>query len=416
MNGMLETIQKRAPLARRPEVLLGLLVIIGAVLRVVVNDVGFYSPADEAHYVDVTRWFGREGLSAYPKFVATYLEEQAMWQSPTPLRWGYFSLTTLMCSVHTPCDGRAIAWLSTIAGVLSLLFTYALGHKLVGRTAALLATAVSVVSCLQLGLGRRALPDEVYCAAFLAAFWTFTRVLDSNNQDSRAAVARRWAWFVATSALAFSIKEAFVFPYTCFAMLYLFVRTVRNIKPSEVAVFLAPPLLFCLGFVLLGHRPSALVDIMALHEASFSGDYGVRQASGPAHRPLLDFFLLAPIVVALAAAALMKMIVHLREGKKERWLGGFLILALVAVAGLPKTARFLVMLDPIVRLLAAWFLVNHGLFDKMSARGKGAIAALFVLLNGIVEYLFFDAAFRQRNMIDPTAFDLFAALGAIPDF
>lgn len=411
---MLETFQKRVQVTRNPAVIVGLLVIIGAGLRFVVNDVATYSPADEAHYVDVTRWFTREGLSAYPKFVSTYLEREAMWLSPTPLRWGYFSLTTLTCSVVTPCDGRAIAWLSTIAGVLSLLLTYALGQKLVGRRAALVATAVSVVSPLQLALGRRALQDEVYCAAFLAAFWTFTRLFDTSDQDSPAVVKRRWAWFIAASTLAFSIKESFVFPYASFVVLHLFARTVQTIKLAEIGAFLAPPVLFCLGFVLLGHDPSAITNILRLHEASFTSDYSLRFQSGPAHRPLFDMFLLAPLVCVVATGALAKITERLREGGRERWLGGFLILTLAAFMGLPKSLRFIVILDPVLRLLAAWFVVNHASFGKTSERGKAAFVGLFVVLDGFVEYSLFDTIFRQRNVYDPTTFDILHALGAIP--
>jgi tetratricopeptide (TPR) repeat protein len=411
MTGMLETLKKRA---NHPWFILGLLVTIGAMLRIVVNDVAAYSPADEAHYVDVTRWFLREGLSAYPKFVSTYLERETMWLSPTPLRWGYFSLTTLTCSFQAPCDGRAIAWLSTIAGIVSLVLTYALGHKLVGRTAALLATAVSVVSPLQLALGRRALQDEVYCAAFLAAFWTFTRVIDTRDSDSPAVAKGRWFWFVAASTLAFSIKEAFVFPYASFVVLYLFARSVRTSKLAEVAFFLAPPALFCLGFVLLGQNVSALDDILRLHEASFASDYSVRYQSGPAHRPLFDLFLLAPIVCVLATGAIAKMTERLREGGRERWLGGFLILVLAAFMGLPKNLRFVVILDPVVRLLAAWFVVNHSWFGKTSRLGKAAIVGLFATLDTLVEFSLFDTVFRQRNVYDPTTYDILNALGVIP--
>jgi hypothetical protein len=361
MNGMLETLQQRA---KHPWLIIGVLVLLGALLRIMVNDVPAYSPADEAHYVDVTRWLTREGLSAYPEFVSTYLERQTMWLSPTPLRWGYFSLTTLTCSLHAPCDGRTIAWLSTIAGIVSLLLTYALGNRLVGRTAALVATAVSIVSPLQLALGRRALQDEVYCAAFLAAFWTFTRLFETNDQESKADIQRRWGWFIAASTLAFSIKEAFVFPYAAFVVLYLFARTVRHVKLAEVAAFFAPPLLFCLGFVLLGHNPGAIDDIVRLHEASFTSDYSLRYQSGPAHRPLFDLFLLAPLVCVLATGAMTKITERLRDGGRERWLGGFLILAVAAFTGLPKNLRFVVILDPVLRLLAAWFVVNHASLVK----------------------------------------------------
>ena len=408
---MLETIWKRQT---RPWVFVGLLVIVGAIVRVIVNDVAAYSPADEAHYVDVTRRLTREGLGAYPEFVSTYLTHPSLWLSPTPLRWGYFGLTTLTCSVLTPCDGRAIAWLSTIAGVLSLVLTYALGRRLVGRNAALFATALSVLSPLQLALGRRALQDEVYCAAVLAAFWTLMRLFDPEVKTSKATARRRWAGFVATSTLAFAIKEAFVFPYAAFVLLYFLARPDEPSKLRHAALFVLPPLLFCAGFVLLGHNPAALYEFARLNEASFASDYSIRYQSGPAHRPLFDLFLLAPIVCLSATAAVAKVTERLRDGGRERWLVGFLILTLTAFMGLPKNLRFIVILDPVVRLLSAWFVLHHDWFVRANRQAQVIVAAMVLALNGWIEYSLFDIVFRQRNVYDPTTYELSSALGAIP--
>lgn len=410
MHDMLEAIKKRGAPTWLP---VGVLVLIGAVVRVIVNDVVAYSPADEAHYVDVTRWLARDGLSAYPQFVSTYLEREAMWLSPTPLRWGYFSLTTLTCSLYAPCDGRAIAWLSTLAGIVSLVLTYVLGKRLLGRSAALLATAFSIVSPLQLALGRRALQDEVYCAAVLAASYAFVRLFDLDAERPTSILWRRWAGFVAASTSAFAVKEAFVFPYAAFVLLYLLAAPAQS-KLRSMAWFLAPPLLFCVGFMVLGRDPSALYEIMRLHEASFSSDYSIRYQSGPAHRPLFDLFLLAPIVCLLATGAMVKMTERLREGGRERWLAGFLILTLAAFMGLPKNLRFVVILDPVLRLLAAWMVVHHPWCERASRAGRVALCGLVVVIDAAVELSLFDTVFRQRNVYDPTTYDILYALGAIP--
>lgn len=409
MNDLLETFKKRPS---PPWLPVAALVLIGTVVRIIVNDVAAYSPADESHYIDITRWLTREGLTAYPKFVSTYLEQQTMWLSPTPLRWGYFSLTTLACSVHAPCDGRTIAWLSTLAGIVSLVLTYALGQRLVGRSAALVATAFSIGSPLQLALGRRALQDEVYCAAVLAAFYALTRLLDPEPRNH--APWKRWLGFVATSTLAFSIKEAFVFPYAALLLLYFLAAPHSASKRSDAARFLIPPVLYTAGFLLLGQNLSALYEFARLQEASFASDYSIRYQSGPAHRPLFDLFLLAPIVCVLATSAIAKMTERLREGGRERWLGGFLILTLAAFMGLPKNLRFVVILDPVLRLLAAWVIVQHPWVARASQLGKAALYSVLLGLNAAVELSLFDTVFRQRNVYDPTTYDLLYALGAIP--
>jgi cytochrome c-type biogenesis protein CcmH/NrfG len=411
MMSVQETIKKRA---NAEWLLVGALVVIGAVVRVIVHDVVAYSPADEAHYVDITRWLSRDGLAAYPQFVSTYLQRETLWLSPTPLRWGYFSLTTLACSLHAPCDGRTIAWLSTIAGIVSLLFTYTLGRRIVGRGAAILATALTIVSPLQLALGRRALQDEVYTAAFLLAFWTLVRLFDSDPQHPTGPSWKRWTGFVVASTFAFSIKEAFVFPYVTFVLLYLLAHPFRKVTMRHVGLLLTPPLLFCAGFVALGKNLSALYEFARLHEASFASDYSIQYQSGPAHRPLFDLFLLAPIVCLLATGAVAKMTERLREGGRERWLAGFLIITLATFIGLPKNLRFVVILDPVLRLLAAWIVVNHPWFGRATRTGRAALVGTLLKINAVVEFSLFDTVFRQRNVYDPTTYDLLRALGAIP--
>ncbi len=409
MAGSMEALAKLATPHRR---WLFVIMLVGAVLRVIVNDVAAYSPPDEAHYVDITRWLTRDGLSAYPELVSTYLDRHAMWLSPTPLRWGYFTLTTLGCSVSSTCDGRTIAWLSTLAGIVSMLLTYLLGKRLVGAAAALIATAFTICSPLQLGLGRRALQDEVYTAAFLAAFLALVRLLDSDPHEPRAVTYQRWAGFLAASTFAFAVKEAFVFPYAAFAAIFAIVS--RGVRWRDLALFTAPPVLFCTGFVALGRNPGALFELIRLNEASFSSDYSIQYQSGPAHRPLFDLFLLAPIVCVLATAALAKMTERLREAGRERWLAGFLIMTLGSFMSLPKNLRFVVILDPVLRLLAAWLVCNHAWVARASRLAQSALVASIVVINAAVEFSLFETIFRRRNIYDPTTYDILLALGAIP--
>ncbi len=171
----------------RSQGVLLLLLLVGAVLRVAVNDVGRYSPSDEAHYEDMTAALLRDGWGSYPKLVRSYLADREQWLRPTPTRWGYLGMTVLTCAVRSPCDGRALAWLSTLAGVASIVLSYAIGARLLGKRAGLIAAALTVTSPLQLALGRRALQDEVYCAVFLAALWALVRML---AQDPVARAAR----------------------------------------------------------------------------------------------------------------------------------------------------------------------------------------------------------------------------------
>ncbi|MDC0741774.1 tetratricopeptide repeat protein [Polyangium mundeleinium] len=389
-------------------VLLGI-VGLGAALRILWNDVASYAPADEAYYVSSTQFLLREGLSAYPRLVAAHLERADLAASPTPLRWGYFVMTSLACAADAPCDGRALAWLSTLAGIVSIVFTYLLGARLVGPRAGLVAAALTVTSPLQLALSRRALQDEVYCAVFLAAAWALVRLVQDEREALRAR-GRAMALFVLLATLAFAVKEAFVFPYAGLAAATVLASRSR-VRPAEALLFLAPPVLFFAGFVLLGRDASAFVELLRLTRASFLDDYGIQYQSGPPHRPLFDLFVLAPIVCVLVAFALARLAERPREHRGALWLVSFLLVSLAAFAGLPKNLRFLVVLDPILRLLAAWALVTF----PWAGRARGAaFAAAWVIPSAVLELALFHETFITFRTYDPTTYDVLRALGALP--
>ncbi|MDI1477386.1 tetratricopeptide repeat protein [Polyangium sp. y55x31] len=382
---------------------------LGAALRIVWNDVASYAPADEAYYVSSTQFLQREGLSAYPQLVAAHLERADLATFPTPLRWGYFAMTTLACAADAPCDGRMLAWLSTLAGIVSIVFTYLLGARLVGPRAGLVAALLTVTSPLQLALSRRALQDEVYCAIFLAAAWSFVRLA----QDERDALRARWrpmALFVVLATLAFAVKEAFVFPYAGLAAATVLASRAR-LRPAQVLLFLAPPVLFFAGFVLLGRDASAFFELLRLTRASFLDDYGIQYQSGPPHRPLFDLFVLAPIVCVLGVFALARLAERPREHRGALWLACFLLVSLAAFAGLPKNLRFVVILDPILRLLAAWAIVTFPWAGR--ARGAGFAAALLIP-SAVFELALFHETFITFRTYDPTTYDVLHALGALP--
>ena len=393
------------------------IVFVGAVIRVAVNDVARYSPADEAHYLDATRSLLKNGWGSYPALVRSYLEHSDEWLYPTPTRWGYLGLTVITCAVRAPCDGRALAWLSTVAGVLSIVLTYLLGARLLGRRAALVAAAFTISSPLQLALGRRALQDEVYCAIFLGAFWALVRLLqiDAPGHETPArAGARRGAIaaFVGIAALAFAVKETFAFPYAGLVALYVLAPRARRLGLSDVLVLAAPPAIFVAGFASWSRDPGAFFRLVEIGQASFLSEYSVQYQSGPPHRPLFDLFVLAPIVCLLAAGALTQIAVRKARGAPggERWLALFLVIALAAFMGLPKNARFVVLLDPIVRLLAAWLLLAA--LEARDLRPRWAIA--FVFASVAAELALFHATFIAHKTYDPTTHDVLRALDALP--
>ena len=128
------------------------IITFSAVLRLWFNDVTEYSPADEAVYAGYTRTLVERGfVNGYPEITRAFLDEPRRWVYPSPLRWGYFALAIVSASAFGSAEPHALAWLSTLAGILVVPLVFILGRRLFGTRAALLAE-----------IGRASCRERVY--------------------------------------------------------------------------------------------------------------------------------------------------------------------------------------------------------------------------------------------------------------
>lgn len=399
-------------------------VLVGGVLRVAVNDVQTYSTADERHYVEYTRVLAQGGWGVYPALVRAHLADEKRRLHPSPLRYGYLALGRVACAVRTPCDERTLAWMSTLAGALSILLTFAIGARLADRRVGLVAAALTVTSPLQLALGRRALQDEVFVVVALGALWALLRLLQDTGDGARARARWRVALFVALATSAFAVKELFAFSYVGFMALALYLRRGQRLRWTDALSFALPPILYLGLFVAVNH---GAVQILALVEAtrdSLVSTYSTQTQSGPAHRPLFDLFVLAP-VVGLTAAGAFALLLERPADRHRGARAAALLLAFVlgAAAVLPKNARFVALADPLSRLLVAWGLVSlvtppprEPPPDDRDDRSavSGLVIALVVLANAAAELWIFRRVFLVRRVYDPTTLNVLKALDVLP--
>lgn len=406
---MVSAASMRAVLWRQALVLASLL-ILGAALRVYWNDVTPYSPADEQVYVGFSKWLDTNGLHEYPALWKSFLDHPGWAAYPSPLRWGYLTATTLTCRLIGRCDARALAWLSTVAGVLSLLLTFMLGRELAGTGVALAAVALSCTSPLQLALGRRALQDEPFCAVSLLALWLAAVLLRQSAARSMVAVG---AGAIVSATVALSFKESFVVMAPALLAAAFAARAPAWPRFADIAVSLAPPALFALVSTVPAGGVTPLVRMVRTVLAAFSRvPYAQQYQAGPPHRVLFDLFVLAPIVCLAGVAAVT--VLAYRPAQADRtmvWIGVTLGVSLVAFSLLSlKNVRLLVTADPLIRILAAWLFVRHPL-----VRPRWAVTAtvLLIVVNAIAELAIFHRVFVAAAVYDPVTENLLRALGAI---
>jgi hypothetical protein len=173
-----------------------------------------------------------------------------------------------------------------------------------------------------------------------------------------------------------------------------------------------PPLLFFAGFSVLAHSGHAFLEIGRMITAAMQAPYVQQYQAGPPHRLLFDFFVTAPLVSILAAAAAGVVMLSKNSNREERALILFLVLAL-AVFAIPssKNLRFTMIVDPFVRLAAAWILAA----PPAGLRGfRAAGLTAFAAANAAIELELFRTIFVRGAVYDPVTHSLLEALSAVP--
>jgi 4-amino-4-deoxy-L-arabinose transferase-like glycosyltransferase len=371
------------------------------------NDVPQYSRADETVYLNFALRVSSEGASAFPKMARDYLDHSENWKYPPPIRFGYVGAIGLACTLDSPCSHRTLAGVSTLFGILALVGTFLLVRELGDVRTALAATALSVTSPLQLALGRRALSDEMFCAVFLFALWALLRAVRSDPPN----IARRYALSVALTVLVLSVKETSLLAAPgVLAAIYLL--RGRRFERRDLALVVLPVVIWYLGIAVLSGSASTLFDVLgAEHAGTKNAPYVEGYNSGPPHRILSDFFLVAPLTSTIT---LIAMAFALFEWKSLspglRALVVVLVWTLLVTSLSPiKNLRYAVNSDGLIRALAAWFVVERFLPAFGRRWGVALLAA-----NALYELWIFHRAFVAGGVYDPVTAELVRALSMSP--
>jgi Dolichyl-phosphate-mannose-protein mannosyltransferase len=381
-----------------------LVVLVGAALRLAWNDVSEYSRADETVYLSYARSVSQDPAS-YPQIVRAYIADPNSWVFPLPSRFAGIAITSAAC-VLAPCTHRTLAWLETLAGIAAIVMTYLVARNLFGETTAILAAGLTATCPIQLGMGRRALEDELLLLTILGALWATVRIAQATMVPKRSVVVG-----VAAFTLALATKETFLLYYPALAAVLLILKRTR-LRLADALLFALPPVLFAGVFGLLTRDPFALVTLAGIQQAGRSMPYILEFQSGPVWEPFVDIYILAPLV---SIAALISMGIALASPAQRRRpaaaLCAYVALLFAAYAFIPKDARYFMPADAGMRMLAAWGVVS-------AASLLGPVAPLLIagggIVNAIVELLIFDAVFLRGNVYDPVLANLLRALDAIP--
>jgi hypothetical protein len=355
-------------------VVLGGLLAFAATIRILVNNVAHFSPADETVYLQFVQTLAHGG--GYPSVIKSFIEDQSLWVFPNPLRWSYLGTAAVYCAARGACRYRTLATLSTVSGIFAVPLSYWLGVRLFDRRTAIVAVALMATAPLQLAMGRRALVDEFFCFAVLASIVALVEWVRS----------QRMAWliaWIAVTTIVFAAKEQFFF-------IYPVVLAAWWVRERRVHwVWALPPALFFVVFCVLARDVGSFFRIARIITSVMGAPYAAELQTGPPHRLLIDFMTIAPLVTIGFIAAC-----RLGQGTRRDGQVFTLLLSagvLIVHSLLPsKNLRYVVTADPFMRLLVASWLPG----------ARWTVVAL--VGNAVVELAIFNYLFLERAVYDPT--------------
>ena len=376
---------------------------VGVALRLALNDLANFSPADETVYLNYAKAIaaGRAGYEGVVRFV---IDTPSAWQFPSPSRWSAFALDGVACRLSNPCDYHSLAVVSTLAGVALLPVVYTVGRRLLSPAVALVGTAFVVTSPLLLGLGRRALQDEFFVLTVWLALWAVVRLLDRTPRTLDYALA------VVALGLALGAKDSFVLFYGAFGLMVL-LWPGRRFRWLDVSLVVGPPLVWMLGFVLVAGGPG---DLLALERISLlgrgsPGAYELAYGSGPPYQPIIDFMVLSPIITLIAIAGVGAIVVGGSLGARR--LALVTVVSLIGFGLLLKDIRYAAAVAPMLALIAAWAIA-----ERLRPAGRVQLPGIVALVsaNAALEGWIFWTVFIAGGVYDPMLANLLRALHAVP--
>jgi hypothetical protein len=141
--------------------------------------------------------------------------------------------------------------------------------------------------------------------------------------------------------------------------------------------------------------------------ATVAAEYPAKYQAGPPHRLLIDLFALAPLVClgACFALAFLVDVTDAADAGARRLAALTLAVLLVFCIAPSKNVRYVIVADPLLRLLCGWML---------SFRQRTRTAIALIALDAVVELTLFVQIFLNGDVYDPVSDNLFRALKMIP--
>ena len=393
------------------------------VLKALPDPRDYRTGADEGTYYRQAETLVREGTGGFERIARDFALSPSLQEYPNPLRVGTISVAAMALNVDD--SYRSLSFVSLFSFLILLIGAWRFVDHFWGREHALATLLLLAASPLALAMSRRALMDSLAYTTAAFSVFSFFYLVERGTRRSLAI-------FVVTFAFAILVKETAVLllPFYLVALVYL--KIAKQLKldwPSVLIALVLPPIIVGIAYV-SAYGVDGLTGILNGLHGAFSGDYTKRFQQGPWYRYFVDFLMLSPFTLLLAIAYAG----YLFGTGYRRWnflLFAFAVFLPCAFAFLPKSARYVLLLDLPIRLFAASMLLAlpqyfaQATLDSRIGKSLSTqpsmtkflswLPALILGLLVVTDVAAFQRYFIVESIYDPVSYNFLRVNRIVPD-
>jgi 4-amino-4-deoxy-L-arabinose transferase-like glycosyltransferase len=368
--------------------------------------------ADEGAYfgqaVTVDDW----GLRGFCELARRYVVNRS--DLPPPVRIGHILVAALALTVQR--SFVALSWLSTLCQAATCLVVFAFSRKVWDERFAGVAGMLLLSSPLANHLASRALADTHAALASVSTLLCFVALILWGES--------RFLWgFGAALAWSLLVKETsyLLLPFYVLALGWEhWKRPSANRWRVWLVLGVVPLLTLGISTLLFGGlgRFYDVVRVVTTLNAMEPHPYLQAFSSGPWYEYFVDFLLLSPLTALLFFAFcghfLLGRAPESSSSRATSLLLSFFAFTLLVLAPLPKNPRFVLPLDPLLRIGAASMVL--ALAERLfKAKVHASIAAIVALAALVwLDWAAFERYFVAAKIYDPVAYNLLEVARMIP--
>jgi hypothetical protein len=365
--------------------------------------------ADEGTYFWNASIIVERGLAGFGELGREFLGDPRLQIKPPPIRIGHLLAGAVALRVER--SFRALSVLSLVCHGLLSLATFVFVRRLWNEQAAFASAVLVVVSPLGAGLAGRALMDTDYCLFAALSLFTFLTWSTTGRR-------RDFMWFIVALMWALLVRETtfFFLPYFFAAIAVMKLRGTDHVRWHHLAVLALVPVAIVGVYAALfgGVGPVVSMAIALRRMTSPEMNAYVNQYNnGPWYEYLVDSLLLTPITTIVFLLFCGWYAGSPQQSRSTSLAIAYFWCGLAALSWLPQNPRYMIPLDPVVRLGAG--LMVAAIFAGSTHRRMrtGAAGACLVAMAATDLVAFHDLFIKDR-IYDPVAYNLAASRNLFP--